>query len=509
MKKAFKRIGAIALASLIMIGCTESAFAQDRSYTYNYDYWGDVQDSPDFYSVVKVFTSADLGLDKNFMNPSGLYIHDESIFVCDSGNNRIIEFVKDGSDGLKVKSIIDSIKGNTDVKELSGPTDIAISEDGNIFICDKGNSRIVKTDANLNFLQEFTKPVDNTLESDLVYAPNKLVVDTAERVYCIASGINKGLIKYEADGTFSGFVGASPAAHNLWQYIIKKFMTQEQLAKVEAFVPTEYDNICMDKEGFVYACTGTVAEEDLKKGDVDAVRKLNLLGNDILVRNGVYYDGDYPVYGDLYMGNGGGVDGASYFSDVTVFDNDIYVCLDKKRGRLFSYDDQGRLMYACGGLGNMDGYFRRPIALDHMGYDLFVLDQLDCAITMFTPTDFGRLVYEAKDTFDDGEYDISKADWEEVIRLNGNYDLAYIGIGRAYLRQKDYKTAMEYFELKYDDENWSKAYRQYRKFWVEENIVPIVIIILLLFLVPFSIGKVKAIKHEIKVADIFKYNEEK
>lgn len=509
MKKSIKRIGALALSLLIMAGYAATAEAQDRSYTYNYDYWGDVQDSPNFYSVVKVFTSADLNLDKNFVNPSGLYIHDESIFVCDTGNNRIIEFVKDGTDGLSVKRIIDSIKGSTGKTELNGPTDIAISESGNIFICDKGNARIVKTDANLNFLLEFTKPVDNTIEKDLVYAPNKLVVDTAERVYCIATGINKGLIKYEADGTFSGFVGASPAAHNLFQYIIKKFMTQEQLAKMESFVPTEYDNICMDAEGFIYACTGTVAEEDLKKGDVDAVRKLNLLGNDILVRNGVYYDGDYPVYGDLYMGNGGGVDGASYFSDITVFDNDVYVCLDKKRGRLFSYDDQGRLMYACGGLGNMDGYFRRPIALDHMGYDLYVLDQLDCAITMFTPTDFGRLVYEAKDTFDSGEYDISKVDWEEVIRLNGNYDLAYIGIGRAYLRQKDYKTALEYFELKYDDENWSKAYRQYRKIWVEENIVPIVIVVLLLFLVPLGIGRVKAIKYEFKTADIFMNEEDK
>ena len=62
---------------------------------------------------------------------------------------------------------------------------------------------------------------------------------------------------------------------------------------------------------------------------------------------------------------------------------------------------------------------------------------------------------------------------------------------------------MKYFELKYDAENYSKAYKQYRKIWVEEHIGWIVAVILLLFLVPLSIGKVKSIRHEIDTADIF------
>lgn len=504
MKKTFARIGAIALSALILFGTpiVSKASAPDRSYTYNYDYWGDVQHSPDLYSVTKVFTSSDLGLEKALKTPQGLYINGNSVYVCDTGNNRIIEFVRDSKANLTYKRTIDEVKGS-DITTFAGPTDIAISESGYYYIADKGNARILKLDENMKVLLEFHVPVDNTLDPSIPFQPNKIVVDTADRVYCIATGINKGLIKYEADGTFSGFVGATPASYDFIQYIWKKIASQEQLAKMEAFVPTEYDNIFMDEDGFIYACTGSVAKDDLQDGKVDAVRKLNLLGSDILVRNGVYYDGAYPVYGDIYMGEGGGYSGPSYFSDVTVFDNEVYVCLDKRRGRLFSYDNQGRLVFACGGNGNMDGYFREPVGLDAMGYDLFVLDKQDCAITMFTLTDFGALVFDAMDKFDEGEYEASQADWEEVIRENGNYDLAYIGIGRAYLRQKEYKTAMDYFKLKYDDVNYSKAYRQYRKIWVEEHIVPIVIIILLLFLVPLTIGKVKSIKREIEFADIF------
>lgn len=71
------------------------------------------------------------------------------------------------------------------------------------------------------------------------------------------------------------------------------------------------------------------------------------------------------------------------------------------------------------------------------------------------------------------------------------------------LRQKQYEEAMDYFELKYDRENYSKAYKQYRKVWVEEHIVLLVIVILAIFLIPMSIGKIRRTKYEIDTADIF------
>jgi tetratricopeptide (TPR) repeat protein len=161
------------------------------------------------------------------------------------------------------------------------------------------------------------------------------------------------------------------------------------------------------------------------------------------------------------------------------------------------------MVFAFGGNGNMDGYFRKPSAIEHIGHELYVLDSLDCSITAFVPTEFGNRVYAAIEDFDKGKYEESGAAWQEVMNQNGNYDLAYIGIGRAFLRQEEYKDAMSYFELKYDAENYSKAYKQYRKIWVEENIGWIVAVILALFLIPLGIGKVKSIRHEIDTADIF------
>lgn len=504
MKKFISRVGAAVLSAILLAGTMSvSANAEEKSYSYNYDFWGDVQDNPDFYSPCKTFTWKDLNLDSKLTNPQGLTAYGNYLYLCDSGNNRIIKLERKSRESLEVVDIIDSFKGIENNTFLN-PTDIAISEEGNIFIADRGNARILKLDKDLNFLLQFDAPVDSSLSNDIAFAPSKLVVDTAERVYAVAAGINKGILKYEADGTFTNFHGAPPATYNFIDYIWKKIASQEQLKKMESFVPTEYSNVYINEDGFIYAVAAGVKEEDLKKGQADNVRLVNLLGNDILVRNGVYYDGDFPVYGDIYMGSGGGYSGSSQFIDVTSFPSEVYVCLDKNRGRLFAYDNQGRLLFACGGNGSMEGYFRNAVALEHIDNDIYVLDQLECSLTVFTLTEFGELVFAAMESFDDGRYDESVEYWNQVIKYDGNYDLAYIGIGRAHLRKKEYKQAMEYFELKYDDENYSKAYRQYRKVWVEENITTIVIVLGVLIVVPLVIGKYKSIKREIEFADIFK-----
>lgn len=499
MKKIIKSIGALALGAIVLATSSLSVLAAEKSYTYNYDYWGDVQDSPDVYTVANVYTAEAFDLDINFRSPQGMFVKDNMIYICDTGNNRIVQIERTGTEQFKVVRTFDSIQGENGVENLSNPTDIAVSEEGDLFISDNGNARIVKVDSDLNFLLQFNLPVDSTVSADSTFQPSKIVIDTAGRVYCIATSINQGLCKYEADGTFSGFVGATPVTFNWVDYIWKKFATQEQRVRMTSFVPTAYDNIYIDHEGFIYACAGGMEEDDLDTGAASAIRKLNLMGSDILVQNG-----EFPAYGDLYWGEGGGYEGPSYFTDVTVFDNDIYVCLDKNRGRLFGYDDQGKTVFCFGGNGNMDGYFRQPAAIEHMGHDLLVLDSLDCSITLFTPTEFGSLIYSAIDEFDKGDYEASGESWKKVMELDGNYDLAYIGIGRSLLRQKNYKEAMDYFELKYDDENYSRAYKQYRKEWVEDHIVVIVIVILAAFLIPLSIGKIKSIKHEIDTADIFR-----
>ncbi|MNO06084.1 hypothetical protein D3C81_2277070 [compost metagenome] len=57
---------------------------------------------------------------------------------------------------------------------------------------------------------------------------------------------------------------------------------------------------------------------------------------------------------------------------------------------------------------------------------------------------------------------------------------------------------MEYFKLKYDEENYSKAFQLYRKQWIEEKIGWIVGVFFTIIILPSLIGFVKKIKREVE-----------
>jgi hypothetical protein len=497
MKKKIKSLIVMAAILYMTYSFSITVYAEE-GYTYNYDYWGDIQYSPDAYDVVGVYTSVELGMDVSFNAPSGMFVQDKKMYVCDTGNNRIVEIERKSTGEFEVIRIIENFVGDTDVRTLAGPTDISVTEDGYMYICDKGNNRILKLDMDLNYIMEFLKPSDATFDQSQSFLPDKLVVDSAGRVYCIADNINKGLIKYEADGVFTGFLGASEVTYDWTDYVWKKLATKEQRAALESFVPTEYDNIYMDGEGFIYACTTNVSKSGLNDGSDEPIRKLNMMGKNILIENGNWW-----VIGDIYWGEAGGYSGPSLMTDITALDNGVYFGLDKVRGRMFAYDSQGNLLYAYGGNGNLDGCFKIPSAIEQFGNDIVVLDSQDCSFTVFTSTEYGSLIYKAIDEYNAGDYTASGETWQQVLKINGNYDLAYIGVGRALLRQGKYEQAMEYFKLKWDDDNYSKAFKQYRKEWVENHIQVILGAVILLLLIPLTIRKAKLLKHEIDIADLF------
>lgn len=92
-----------------------------------------------------------------------------------------------------------------------------------------------------------------------------------------------------------------------------------------------------------------------------------------------------------------------------------------------------------------------------------VLDRDMNQITVFEPTQFGQSVNEAVRLYYEGQEEQSARAWEEVLRTNANYEIAYIGIGKALLRQERNQEAMEYFKLGMSRTYHSKAYERYRK----------------------------------------------
>ena len=575
--KVMNRLLALIMTMMLVFASIATAYATDdaypKSYTYNYDYWGDVRESPDAYRVANVIylnelsiepledkiaaeeaaeaeveptpveaepteadaepaeaeaeadaaeaeaeveaeveatpaepvadeepakTDAYVALEKEqetmMKKPQSLFIRNQDIYVCDTNNNRIIQIHKNDDGSYSLVRVIKEVKG-TDVTTFNTPYDVFVDENDNIYVADTNNSRVVMMDKELNHIRSFVKPTDSTFDQSLSFMPSKIVVDNSGRLFVLATNVNKGLVKYESDGTFTGFIGANKVSYNFLDYVWKMyFTTKEQRAQQEAFVPTEYRNIYMDEDSFIYATNVTFSEYDLLWDVAQPIRRLNGIGNDILIKND-----RYPPIGELYWVEGDiQGKGPSKLVDITVLGDDIYVALDETRGRLFGYDSQGIMLWAFGTSGNNEGAFNSAIALDHMGNDLFVLDQNEASITVFTPTEYGQLIYDASRAYIKGDYDGSALLWEEVLKLNANYNLAFIGIGRSLMRQEKYTEAMEMFEMAHDRENYGRAFKQYRKIWVEQNIGWLAAIIVVVLVVPLVIKNVKKTRMEVE-----------
>jgi tetratricopeptide (TPR) repeat protein len=202
----------------------------------------------------------------------------------------------------------------------------------------------------------------------------------------------------------------------------------------------------------------------------------------------------------LVFGNAAGITGPSRFIDVAPFANDSYACLDRTRGRIFVYDFQGNLLYAFGGVGNREGNFIIPVALNNMGYSLYALDSRTAALTRFDLTLYGQRINDALDQYRRGRYEASAELWEDVLKMNGNYDLAYIGIGRAALRQGEYQKAMRFYKLKHFREGYGKAFQLYRKQWMEQNLWKILLFLAIVCIVPPAIRQTIKVVKEIREA---------
>ena len=489
------KAAALLLLCGLLAGLVAPAAAQvgyDYQYSYTFDYWGDLRYAPDAYRVRTVMNSSSLGLDKKLQTPGSLFVKGEELYIVDSGNHRILQLRRHGG-SYQVERIIDHYVEAGQNKPFSFPGDIFVTEGGEYFICDTNNQQVLKLDRDLNLLLTLTKPTDETFDQSLAFLPTRVVADVTGRAFVLVRNMNKGLAKFEQDGAFTGFIGAMPVSYSITDQIWRLLSTRQQREQQASFVPTEFDNIYIDSKGFIYSVTTTFQEYDLLWDNARPIRKLNAIGADILVKNG-----EFPPIGELFWGTAAGYSGPSRFSDITVLSNEVYVALDKTRGRLFAYNDQGRSLWAFGGSGNMAGFFRSAASIEHAGYDLLVLDSVEGSVTIFEPTEYGQLIYTATEQYQRGEYHESAESWQQVLQYNGNYELAYIGVGRALLREENYLEAMRYFKLANDEVNYSKAFQEQRKIWVEENILWIFTALVLALALPLLVGRVRKIRRELQ-----------
>ena len=463
MKSIFKKSACFLVAVvLLMSAFAANAFADSadgrrfvqsngvtQSYTYSKINGGTrVVSSPDTYLPYYVVDTDSLGT--QLLNPSHIATYDNKLFIVNTGKNNIIVT----NEKFGVISIIDGFMNGQTKETFASPKGCFIDRNGMLYIADTDNHRIVILDKDNKLVKIIGTPESDVLASDFVFKPQKIVVDSSDRIFVVADGVYEGIMQFYGDGSFIGFVGSIPVTASPIEILWKKLLSKEQTSKLSQFVPVSYTNIFLDSEEFMYTVS-------LSTTLSEPIRRLNPGGSDVLIRNAL---AETDVAGDQ-------IGKESQFVAVCADKSNTYYAADSVRNRIFIYDEDGNLLCVMGGsyTGQVGTYKYISSMLLFEG-DLLVVDSQASVITALYPTEYMLAISEGLNTYRTGKYEESYKSWEQALSHNSNFDLAYSKIGMIEIRKKNYQKAMEYFRLANDQKNYSKAYVKYRSVWYTENL---------------------------------------
>lgn len=457
-----KVITLIISAIIICSGLTVSADSNYKEYLYNTE--GESIQAPASYKVDKVIYGNEATGTK-FNKPTDIACDDNGdIYVLDSGNDRIVVLDKNYAG----KTIISNLNCNGEAISLAQATGLFITKQ-NIFVADKGTGLIYRINKENGLAEKIiTFKPQPIVDDEFTFKPNNITVDDSGIIQVQAEGCYNGLITLDADGNMIGYFSANTIQASvsvITAQFWRKIFSDEQQNSIEQVIPVEYSGITMDKDGFVYTTTAQTETSTME------IKKLNPYGNNILGYNDKFANyklanGDYGDLRELYQ-KGQYVD--TSFNDIFVDDEGFVFALDTTRGRVFQYDQSSRLVSIFGGIGDQSGTFSLPTGICGHNDKILVLDESKNSFTVFAPNKIVKDIRKALILDEKCDYIGAAKYWKKVYRQNANYSLALSGLGKAEYKAGNIKKAMQYFKRADDRTNYDIAYTSYRTTYIRNN----------------------------------------
>ena len=460
------KVKALFLTILIFVACVAASATAMPYKGYTYDEWGKPVPSLSGYRPEAVIWGTDLA-SGIWKEPKDMFVSSgKDIYILDSGDARIIILDR----FFKLKRVLEKFQGPAGETHLANPSGLFVGSNDDIYVADSDNHRVLILTGDGAVKGEIGKPSSPIYPQHNDFRPQRVLADEAGNIYVIVAGLYQGAVVFSPDGKFDGFYGSNRVeltAKILQNAFWKRVMTKEQKKNTERFVPVEYTSFDIDDENFVYTCS------DRTQNDFEQLKKLNPMGENIYYVN---------RYGDYEGSNLKGEWLTTSFNDITVDQDDFIYALDRTRGKVFQYDQEGNLVFIFGTQGSQAGTFTAPAAIDTMDDKVLVLDSIKGNITVFSRTEFGDSVITALKLYNDGLYEEALEPWTKVLKMDSYYSLAYVSLGKTYFNRREYEKARMYFRLGADQKGESKAFKELRTEAIRQNfgVVAAVLILILI-----------------------------
>ena len=481
-REVLKKSLSLVLALVFLISFSSSAFASSVKVNDvpndTYVYWKGsliAVGAKTVYNYAYSLDSKKIGFD--FSTLTDVAVDDEGdLYILDGEGGNV--FVLDNSYKF-LYSFSSQTVGDT-VYDFSQAQGIEY-RDGEIYICDSNNARVLVVDKKGTFIKEIGLPESDLIPDDFNYKPIKVAVDSKGYIYILSEGSYYGALLYSPEYEFLGFYGSNTVETGLLTAITtvweKLTVTNQKRANSERKLPFQFTDLFVDKKDFIYTATGRTKNTDIEKGQI---RRLNPGGNNVLTNS------QETIFSDrrksmvrFRVGNTWTIDANICY--VVADDNGFMYCVDRESNKIFVFDGNCDFVTVMGG-GNGDVSqkycFGKISGIALNDEDLVVLDENKKNITILKLTDYGRDFLTAQAMVLNGDYSESREYFERVLAQDKNNQLAYIGLAKAYLADKNYKKAMQYAKYGQDTETYDQAHTYLRNEFLSKyfNVIAVVVL---------------------------------
>lgn len=481
--RLFKRIIACIFLIVLVVGTAFPVAAVSDNYT-RADVPGnkvDIRLSREMYTPTKEISAASFGLEEYFEGITDVYSDNGDIYLLCGEKSRLYHI---NSDYTTCTMIMVTDKDGNEIN-YTGARGVYCDKDGDIYIADTANQRVIVTDRTGVQKRILGTPESELIPEDFLYQPSTIAKDNQGYIYILSLGCYYGALLYTPDYEFMGFYGSNTVESNaldtlsyLWERLTSNEAKKSQSVKT---LPYSFTDFCFAPDGYMVTSTGALSSSIYGvQQSAGQIKKISNNGANILYKRSLRGQSESSTSVQFLEAEALNAGGVQEYVSIVVSEDDYIIGLDGGHGMIYIYDSECNLMSSFGGgfgSGKKLGTFINPVSITLNGNSVLVADKGKYSITVFEPTEYGNLLRKAQSLYIKGDYNEAKALWEDVLSLNRNCQLAYRGIAMIHYNEGNYKAALEAARIAVDYSVYDMAWQEIITEFIGDHFGLIVLII--------------------------------